>query len=551
VRLKILGAALLCLFVAALPAESQPLIRIFGVQNAASNASASQFGRGLARGSIFVVKGARFGPPELLQAVQPYPSQLPEGEGGTRITITPVESGVPTDTELIYTWEWQAAGIVPLETPLGPADVTVSWQGETSEPTRIEILATAPALFTQGMTGYGPGVIQNYNSADNQPLNSLTGPARPGQYLILWGTGLGRSGNPFFGWVFEIELGGLTLTPSYTGPAPGYPGLDQINVRLPDDGSLPEGCYTELRIRSGLNVSPPVTVSTAREPGACRHPMNLSLETLARLDAGGRVPLANLSIWQNQFQDRDGNVYADLVSVAATELAGMTPGMTAPDMPLGCARVTGVFPVAVLRVGDFTPLPPPLNPNLPLDVGESLMLSGPGGSSLSLTRNPDQPASSRYLAERPPLGFFAPGDWTITAPGGADTGSFAATVTLSPIPEPEIPATLDRTEDFPVSWPTEGFAPHELVSVTVSSHTRLDGEPHIEDAATLRCIAPATAGAVTFPAALLAELRSLDNGVVNVNVVPAPDNRTTFTAPGIEYGNFTWSRSVFQQIEIN
>ena len=57
---------LLLAIILAISASAEPLIRPNGVQNAASNTSASWTGQGLAPGSIFVVKGARLGPAELL-----------------------------------------------------------------------------------------------------------------------------------------------------------------------------------------------------------------------------------------------------------------------------------------------------------------------------------------------------------------------------------------------------------------------------------------------------------------------------------------------------
>jgi hypothetical protein len=40
--------------------------------------------------------------------------------------------------------------------------------------------------------------------------------------------------------------GELSIAPAYAGPAPGYPGLDQINFRLPPDVTAPGGCYVSL-----------------------------------------------------------------------------------------------------------------------------------------------------------------------------------------------------------------------------------------------------------------------------------------------------------------
>ncbi len=45
--------------------------------------------------------------------------------------------------------------------------------------------------------------------------------------LTLYGTGLGTTP------AVTVKLGGASLAPDYAGPQGPYPGLDQINVRLP------------------------------------------------------------------------------------------------------------------------------------------------------------------------------------------------------------------------------------------------------------------------------------------------------------------------------
>ena len=55
----------------------------------------------------------------------------------------------------------------------------------------ISVVPSAFGIFARNEAGSGPGVVQNYISATDQPLNAPIGPARPGQVMILWGTGLG------------------------------------------------------------------------------------------------------------------------------------------------------------------------------------------------------------------------------------------------------------------------------------------------------------------------------------------------------------------------
>ncbi len=52
-----------------------------------------------------------------------------------------------------------------------------------------------PGFFTINQGGTGAAIIQNYNSATDLVINTLATPAKPGQYAIAWGTGLGPDGH--------------------------------------------------------------------------------------------------------------------------------------------------------------------------------------------------------------------------------------------------------------------------------------------------------------------------------------------------------------------
>lgn len=75
--------------------------------------------------------------------------------------------------------------------------------------------------------GFGPGILQNFITSANQPLNSLVQTAAPGQAITLWGTGLGpvSAGNvaPTPGNLptkVEIFVGGVLATSLYGGRSP-------------------------------------------------------------------------------------------------------------------------------------------------------------------------------------------------------------------------------------------------------------------------------------------------------------------------------------------
>jgi uncharacterized protein (TIGR03437 family) len=72
----------------------------------------------------------------------------------------------------------------------------------------------SPAVFT--MDGSGTGVAAAI---------------RTGNYVSLYVTGLGKSNSAAVATV--VTVNGKQMPVTYAGPAPGFPGLDQINVQLP------------------------------------------------------------------------------------------------------------------------------------------------------------------------------------------------------------------------------------------------------------------------------------------------------------------------------
>ena len=202
-----------------------PAIAPLGIVHGASNSV--RLTTELARGGIFLVRGAWLGSEDLVLGEPPFQPEL----AGSRLEIRSMESGIVYSAAMIHAWNFQLAGILPFETPAGPAQVTAVYQDRRGAPVKILVVDSLPGLFAVSQQGFGPGVIQNFVSAAEQPLNTLTNPAMPGQYIILWGTGLGEDSPSADACVM---IGNIRLKRHYGGPAPGLPGVDQLNVVLPD-----------------------------------------------------------------------------------------------------------------------------------------------------------------------------------------------------------------------------------------------------------------------------------------------------------------------------
>jgi len=136
----------------------QPLgpISVSAVQNAASGLTGP-----VAPGEIVVITGSGLGPAQLI-------SSVPQSDGlfGTQLAGTTVQiNGTPAP--LIYTWATQVAAIVPDSVSGGTAQVTVSYQGQTSASFPVPVAPTAPGIFTVDSTGRGHAASIDQNGAIN------------------------------------------------------------------------------------------------------------------------------------------------------------------------------------------------------------------------------------------------------------------------------------------------------------------------------------------------------------------------------------------------
>jgi uncharacterized protein (TIGR03437 family) len=107
----------------------------------------------------------------------------------------------------------------------------------------IDVSAAAPAIFATNSQGTGQGAILN----TSYQLVDGSNPATPGStYLQIYCMGLGAVSNqPADGAAApasplartsatsSVTIGGVQTTPIFSGLAPGYAGLYQVNVQVP------------------------------------------------------------------------------------------------------------------------------------------------------------------------------------------------------------------------------------------------------------------------------------------------------------------------------
>lgn len=528
-------------------------IEVHGISNGASFAIAT-LKQGIAPGSIFVISGQQLGPQELVVAPAPYPAQLPAEAGGTRVAFHNSETAAVYDAPLIHTSFRQVAGIVPPAMPAGIYTVAVSYQQESAAFGPFLVTAAAPGLFATSMVGFGPGVVQNFESSESIPLNRLTQPALPGGHLIIWGTGLGSADGSSgadlsAGMVRQdvwAEIGGIRMRPSYAGPAPGFPGLDQINVALPTE-DLASGCYVRLRVIANSVASNSVTVSLSETPGTCAHPMGFSTETLKRLDEGGTVVLGRVDLQRTAnsvsqlipgFSKEGAAFVAAQFYRANAQLVFLNRG--APIAPHGCnvpsaVRAGAIFSSQWIDAPAFqTPIPA-------IDAGPSLTATGPSGQTLELVRQEyDSGPTGSYSFPGATAGdVLQAGVWKITGTGGADIGAFEATIAMLPRRTVDFPEVVRLDEPLEITWPVTGLDDRHTAHIGLSvALPAVQGEFSVTHGFFLgfSCALPAADGRLTVPADILqGRLPPETEGTHSIHL--GIDARPiVFAAPGMDYG---------------
>ena len=497
-------------------------------------------GTGLAGGSIFVLFGTDLGPAELVLGSVPYPDQLPAGTGGTRVTFRSLENNQIYTAPLIHSLRTQVSGIVPSSLPPGLADLTVSHNGNESEPTKVLIVEFSPALFAVSQLGRGPAVVQNYETPVVQPLNTLTHPAAPGQYLILWGTGLGAiegpdSVAPAPGNLRDdvsVYIGNVEIPAEYAGRSPEFPGVDQVNVRIPDDGSIELGCYQDIGIKIGnFGFGAQTSVSISDTPGECDHPWGLSADKLADLDAGGDVTFLNAALSPEFSVVKAARLDAYGVSQNRPRLLISGAFSTWPPMYGSC------LPATVFQA------PPPPDPPGPLrlpaghrglDIGDTVGFAGPGARAFSLPKSAFDPAAFGPVTD---LGEDAlvGGDWTLSAAGGADLGAFSSKFSIAPFPELLLPATVQLGSEIDVTW--DGSAYQDDARIVISLRPNPEELPQ-SGLKSLRCVVDAAHGSVEVTAQQLAWLEAEPGSPLlwTISIEGAPQ---AIEAEGLDYGSLT------------
>ncbi len=530
-------------------ALAQPSITDGGIVNAASYANPANPNGGIAQGSMFIVFGTGIGPASLAQ-VSSYP--LPTTLGGTSIRIT---SGTTTVSAfMIYALAGQVAAILPSNTPVGNASITLTYNGQTSAARTLKVVSSSFGTFSRNQQGTGPGIFQNVNSGTDQPVNSYIAPAKPGLPIIMWGTGLGpapgnEAGGPIPGDLttipVEVYVGGKLATVTYRGRSGCCSGIDQIVFTVPDGV---EGCNVPVAIRAGGVTSSFTTIAVSKTAGNCSSFASGTADDLAIAQRTGNYRRGTVTLNTTSLKIDTGIPgFGSLNVKSETGSGGFTKSTL--DQVLASSSTQDLTPGACIVL-------PTLGASLPvdnvlgssLDAGAVINVNGPGGAkTLKKTSADGVIAYNETFVDLTsgipgfPGGgnstpYLVPGNYRIdNGSGGADVGAFSGQLT--------VPTTLtwtnegsivnvNRSNNLTVTW-TGGTSDSTVIIIGFSAITAKSG-------AAFECLAQGNPGTFTIPSWVLSALPptltgglGTFNGLMAIGLTSPP---VKFNASGLDFG---------------
>jgi uncharacterized protein (TIGR03437 family) len=138
-----------------------------------------------------------------------------------------------------------------------------------------EIRRTAPALFTLDSSGTGAVAAVHASGTLVAPNGLYPGstPARVGETILIFGNGFGETTPSFAEGELPssaanlndnviVEIGGLAADTSYKGVAPGFAGLYQFNVKIPN--LAPSQYSIIIKTPGNVWTQPGVTIAVAQ-----------------------------------------------------------------------------------------------------------------------------------------------------------------------------------------------------------------------------------------------------------------------------------------------
>ena len=530
----------------------------------------------IAQGSYFTIYGNGFGGDASVCGASyqdcywhPYP--LPTQIHGASVRVT-IGQNAPVMAYLEFAAQFssysQINAILPSTTPIGAGTLTVSYNGQTSAPVPINVVASSFGAFTLNEAGSGPAIITHANYAQVTPFNT----AKPGEAVILWGTGLGPAPDPGTepnagpcpnacdlrgaNLAVTVWVGNQQADIYYAGRAPGYTGEDEIVFYVPSN--VTTGCNVSVAVQSGPPGGTQITsnftsMAVDAKGGTCDDTDGVNMsDIVSAVQSKSSANVAAIGLLSNFW-----NIHVNAGTVVhwdndTVDAQIGTFGTAALELFRGFTRVPSVNSCTVIPYQGY---PPPADYGLGyvtyLDAGSALSILGPIGTQL-VPKNADGNGYDGLVGGLPGgvhvlditggtapfyydstqngdgtfnLTGLASGSYMVTAPGGTAVSSFAGTIDVSPAAASFVwtnsstfnnqTSTVLIPRDAPLSITWTGGDPQGYVDITLLGSTvqnTLPSQTDPEPAVYAECVVPTSIGSFNVPTYVLQALPSNSSG---------------------------------------
>ena len=458
---------------------------------------------------------------------------------------------------------------------MGTASITLSYNG-SADPygfatTRVTVAASSVGIFTTTSSGLGTGIF----TALDGSLKAFATPAKPGDIVTAWATGLGPIATadnvlptsfPNFPNV-EVWVGGLAAQMAYAGRSGCCAAVDQISFTIP---AVSNACNVPVTAVSGGVASNTVTIPVNASAGSCADTgPTMPTSVLTKAAAGQPVKLGMIAagpssllgagsepkalaerlsaVLHTKVPEADA---ARLIRASRTRnqrainaaMAKYSTRWKSLDAKTKASLMSQINLTQEATLAQFGSLsaeaaaanvasaqfPPP---------GECMVLTnsypgGPGSTSTGLDAGSytlKQTSKGQYQVLFPssvtgpniPLGTY-----TVSGTGGTDIGAFSTTVTVAShlaISNKSSLANIDPTQPLTVSW-TGGVAGNYLLIGGGST-----SPPH----SYFVCAQDAGKGSFTIPSYILAPVNAPTSATGLIWISPHPLSNQ-ITIPGAD-----------------
>jgi len=481
---------------------------------------------GIAPAALFIIKGSGLASATSVTSLQSTTggSTLPTTLNGATVKVT--VGSVSVSPAFYYAENIQLALVMPSNTPVGAGTVTVTYNGQTSAPFNIQIVANAFGFAAYYGAGSGLAHAQNLNYGYYSYGSSIT----PGSTVRLIGSGLGADPTRDIQYVqptaasainalAHVYVGGVDSPIFYQGPE-GFPGVDEVDVTFPSN--VPTGCYISV-----------VGVSTT---GVTTNFLTVPIGNGPCQDAAFGSSGSTLTALSGQTTVNTGYVALEYFASPATSGSGTTvsseaQAIFASNTGAGYGSGSGIVSIGgcivtqtVVVSGGSTTTSTGLNAG-------TIMVTGPNAGPSTLTA--EGASFPGYYFDQLPSGFLTTsgGSFQFSATAGTQVGAFMTSVNF-PTPllqwtNQAADATVTRSAGLTVTW--TGGSPGTYVEISgTSSNSSVSGY--------FVCLAPVAAQQFTVPSYVLLTLPATtgsNNGSLFVENSTVPQS---FVATGLDYG---------------